>query len=106
MTARNDFIKTSLAGTVAIAIGGIGFRAKSYAFIIGANYCINLILTGIRNQKSVHIRSYCKIKDCQNVQIKTLCDTDERLFELKSKKDIFQTVFHLWPIFHTGLAGS
>src|SRR5690554_2980745 len=85
MTARREFLKKSLAGTAGIAIGGIGFSAKSYASIIGANDRINLAMIGIRNQGSVHIRSYCKIKDSHNVQIKTLCDTDEQLFESRSK---------------------
>ncbi|MFA5533598.1 MAG: Gfo/Idh/MocA family oxidoreductase [Mariniphaga sp.] len=85
MTARREFLKKSLAGTAGIAIGGIGFSAKSYASIIGANDRINLAIIGIRNQGSVHIRNYCKLKDSHNVQIKTLCDTDEELFESRSK---------------------
>ena len=85
MTARREFIVKSLAGTAGIAIGGIGFSAKSYASIIGANDRINLAIIGIRNQGSVHIRNYCRIKDSHNVQIKTLCDTDERLFDSRIK---------------------
>lgn len=85
MTARRDFIKSSLAGTAGIAIGGMGFSARSYASVMGANDRINLAVIGIRNQGKVHINSFCGLKDSHNVQIKTLCDTDERLFESRSK---------------------
>ena len=42
MTKRRDFIRKSALGTAGIAIGGIGFSAKSYASIIGANERINI----------------------------------------------------------------
>jgi len=82
---RREFIKKSVIGTAGIAIGGIGFSAKSYASIIGANERINLAVIGIRNQGTVHINSYCGLKDSHNVVVKTLCDTDELLFEPASK---------------------
>lgn len=63
----------------------IGFNAKSYASIVGANDRINMAVIGIRNQGSVHIGSYCRLKDTHNVRIKTLCDTDERLFDSRTK---------------------
>lgn len=85
MTARREFIKSSLAGTAGIAIGGIGFSAKSYASVMGANDRINIAVIGIRNQGKVHINSFCGLRDSHNVQIKTLCDTDERLFASRSK---------------------
>ena len=47
---------------------------------IGANDRINLAVIGIRNQGTVHINSFCGLKDSKNVIIKTLCDADERLF--------------------------
>ncbi len=90
MTKRRDFIKTGVAGAAGLAIGGIGFTARSYASIIGANDRINLAIIGIRNQGTVHINSFCSLKDSKNVVIKTLCDTDEQLFppavEAVSKK--------------------
>src|SRR5207249_2534632 len=49
MTKRRDFIKTSV-GAAGLAIGGIGFNARSYAAIVGANDRINLAVIGIRNQ--------------------------------------------------------
>ena len=80
MTKRRDFIKTSVAGAAGLAIGGIGFNARSYASIVGANDRINLAVIGIRNQGTVHINSYCDLKNSKNVIVKTLCDADERLF--------------------------
>ena len=47
---RREFIKKSAVGTAGIAIGGLGFTARSYSSIIGANERINLAVIGIRNQ--------------------------------------------------------
>jgi len=91
MTKRRDFIKKSVLGTAGIAIGGIGFSSKSYASIIGANDRINLAVIGIRNQGSFHIESWCKLKESHNVFLKTLCDTDEQLFDSRSKMVIEKT---------------
>ena len=85
MAKRREFIKKSALGTAGIAIGGIGFTSKTYASIIGANDRINMAVIGIRNQGSVHINTWCDLKDSHNVTIKTLCDTDELLFESRSK---------------------
>ncbi|MEJ7768590.1 MAG: Gfo/Idh/MocA family oxidoreductase [Chitinophagaceae bacterium] len=85
MTKRRGFIKNSMMGAAGVAIGGMGFSAKSYRAIPGANDRITVGVIGIRNQGSVHIDSWCKLKDSHNVRIKTLCDTDEQLFESRSK---------------------
>jgi len=82
MTKRRTFIKESVMGAAGVAIG---LNAKSYASIMGANDRVNLAVIGIRNQGSVHIDSYCKLKDTHNVRIKTLCDTDEALFASRLK---------------------
>ena len=65
MTERRDFIKKSIMGAAGAAIG---FSAKSYASIMGANDRINMAVIGIRNQGSVHIDSWCKHKDSHNVR--------------------------------------
>ena len=91
MTKRREFIRKSVLGTAGIAIGGIGFSSKSYASIIGANDRINIGVIGIRNQGSFHIESWCKLNKSHNVQIKTLCDTDELLFDSRSKMVIETT---------------
>ncbi|MDT8303515.1 MAG: Gfo/Idh/MocA family oxidoreductase [Sedimentisphaerales bacterium] len=82
---RREFIKKGVMGTAGIAIGGIGFSAKSYSSIIGSNERINLAVIGIRNQGTVHIKSYCGLKNSHNVVVKTLCDVDELLFEPAAK---------------------
>jgi predicted dehydrogenase len=85
MTGRRNFIKQSILGTAGAAIGGMGFSAKSYASIIGANARINIAVIGIRGQGSAHINNWCDIKDQANVRLKTLCDTDEQFFAERSK---------------------
>ncbi len=85
MTKRREFIKKSALGTAGIAIGGMGLSSKAYSSIIGANERINVAVIGIRNQGSVHINNWCSIKNSHNVKIKTLCDTDELLFESRLK---------------------
>lgn len=91
MTKRREFIKKSALGTAGIAIGGMGFSAKTYGSIIGANERINVAVIGIRNQGSSHINSWCNIKDSHNVVIKTLCDVDEALFPSRTKMVVDKT---------------
>jgi hypothetical protein len=91
MTKRREFIKKSVLGTAGIAIGGIGFSSKSYDLIIGANERINIAVIGIRNQGSFHIENWCALKESHNVQLKTLCDTDELLFDSRSKMVVEKT---------------
>ena len=78
-------------GSAGIAMGGIGFSAKSYESIIGSNERIALAVIGIRNQGSFHIESWCNISKSHNVKLKTLCDTDEQLFDSRSKMVIDKT---------------
>ena len=82
MTKRRVFIKKSLAGAAGLAVG---LNARSYASIMGANERVNLAVIGIRNQGSVHINAFCKLKDSHNVRIGTLCDADEELFPSRSQ---------------------
>src|ERR1035437_7049161 len=91
MTKRRDFIKKSVVGTSALAIGGMGFSSKSYASIIGANDRINLGQIGVRNQGTVHINSWCGLKDSHNVRVKTICDTDEALWPKATKTILDKT---------------
>ena len=85
MTERRDFIKQSLKGAAGVAIGGMGFSAKSYASIIGSNERINMAVIGIRGQGNAHINSYCALKNSKNVWLTTLCDTDEQFFAERAK---------------------
>ena len=86
MTKRREFIKTGVIGTAGIAIGGLGFSAKSYGSIVGSNDRLNVALIGIRNQGGYHIERWCAIGKSHNVRLKTLCDADERLFDSRSAK--------------------
>lgn len=85
MVKRRDFIKKSIMSSAGIAIGGMGLSAKSYNSIIGSNDRINVGIIGIRNQGTVHINAWCALKDSRNIRVKTLCDTDELLFNSRSK---------------------
>lgn len=85
MEKRRDFIKKSLMGTAGIAIGGMGFSAKSYASITGANERLTIAVIGIRGRGISHIEAYSQLKDSHNVRLKTLCDTDEQFFAPRSK---------------------
>ena len=82
---RRDFIKKSTLGAAGIAIGGMGFSAKSYSSIVGANERINLAVIGIGGRGTAHINAWCNLKDSHNVYLKTLCDTDEKFFAPRSK---------------------
>ncbi len=85
MTKRREFIKKSVSGAAGIAMGGLGFSAKSYGSIIGANDRINLAVIGIRNQGTVHLNRFCALRDSHNVVVRTLCDPDELLFDPASR---------------------
>ncbi len=91
MTQRRDFIKKSLIGGTGLAIGGIGFSAKSYASIMGSNDRINVAVIGIRGRGVSHINAWCDLKDSHNVRLKTLCDVDEQFFDPRSKTVLDKT---------------
>ncbi|MCA9149982.1 MAG: Gfo/Idh/MocA family oxidoreductase, partial [Planctomycetales bacterium] len=78
---RRDFLKSSAIGAAGIAVSRIGRSAKSYAAIVGANERINLAVIGVRNQGTVHLRQWCELRDSHNIQVSSICDTDEALFE-------------------------
>ncbi len=85
MEKRRDFIKKSALGAAGIAIGGMGFSAKSYASVLGANERINIAVIGIRGRGTSHIDGWCTLRDSHNVRLTTLCDTDEQFFGPRSK---------------------
>jgi predicted dehydrogenase len=91
MTERREFIKKSIIGTAGIAIGGMGFTARSYGSIIGANDRINVAVIGIRSRGTDHINNLCKLKDSHNVRLTTLCDADEQFFAERSKTVLDKT---------------
>jgi predicted dehydrogenase len=77
---RREFLQRSTIGTAGLTVGGLGFSAKSYAAIKGANERLNVAVLGIRNQGTVHLREFCGLKASHNVQVRTVCDPDEALF--------------------------
>lgn len=82
---RRDFIKKSLVGTAGIAIGGLGFSAKSYGSILGSNERITVAVIGIRSQGKGHMEKWCTLNKNRNVFLKTICDVDENLYAERAK---------------------
>ena len=81
--SRRKFVKTMAVGTAGITIGGMGFSAKSYGRIIGANERVNVAVIGIRGMGQSHISSYQKVK---NAAVVALCDVDSNLFDERIKR--------------------
>jgi NADH/NAD ratio-sensing transcriptional regulator Rex len=92
MEKRRDFIKKSALGAASIAIGGIGFSAKSYSSIIDSNERINFAVTGVRNLGKNHIDELYQLKDISNIRVITICDADEQFFGERSKTILNKTV--------------
>ncbi|HRE51139.1 MAG TPA: Gfo/Idh/MocA family oxidoreductase [Flavitalea sp.] len=80
MQDRRNFIRKSVLGTAGVMIGGMGFSAKSYGSIMGANARLTVAVIGISGRGTSHISSFCSMKDNQNVRLKTLCDVDEKFW--------------------------
>ena len=97
MTKRRDFIKKSVLGTAGIAIGGMGFSARSYASVIGSNERLNIAVIGIRSRGVEHIESWCSLNKTHNVNLITLCDADESFFAERSKTVTEKTGCQTFP---------
>jgi predicted dehydrogenase len=87
MTQRRDFIKKSILGTAGITIGGMGFSAKSYASIIGANDRFRMAVCGVNGRGKSHISGF---SGQDNVELVYLVDPDsdvlnKRISTLKEK---------------------
>ena len=54
-SSRRDFLKKSTLGAAGITIGAMGFTAKSYARIAGANDKLNVALVGLGRRYSAYI---------------------------------------------------
>ncbi len=78
MTNRRDFIKKSALGTAGITIGGMGFSAKSYASILGANDRFRIAVCGLNGRGKSHINGF---GGQENVEIVYLVDPDRQLLE-------------------------
>ena len=91
MTKRREFIKKSILGTAGIAIGGMGFSARSYGSIVGSNERIALAVIGIRGRGGDHIDAWCALRENRNLRLKTICDVDEQFFNERVKTIIDKT---------------
>ena len=79
LRSRREFIKSGVLGTAGAHLA-MGMSAKSYSAIVGANERIQVAVIGLRNQGTVHLASWCALKDSHNVQVRSVCDVDESLF--------------------------
>ena len=78
MTQRRDFIKKSILGTAGITIGGMGFSAKSYASILGANDRFRMAVCGLNGRGKAHINGFT---GQDNVELAYLVDPDSHVLE-------------------------
>lgn len=65
MTQRRDFIKQSILGTAGITIGGMGFSAKSFASILGANDRFLMAVCGLNGRGKSHIQGFSGQKNVE-----------------------------------------
>ena len=78
LRSRREFIKSGVLCTAGAHLA-MGLSAKSYSAIVGANERIQVAVIGLRNQGTVHLASWCALKDSHNVQVRSVCDVDESL---------------------------
>jgi len=85
---RRSFLKKTALGTTGLTLGAatLGFSAKSYNSIIGANERINMCTIGVRGQGNGHLRQWAGMAKKDNVFLKTICDVDETLYADRVKE--------------------
>jgi len=78
--SRRAFIKNTVKGTAAIALGGMlpGFSAKSYASIIGANERVRVGMMGVNSRGLALASNYARIPGCEVISVS---DVDSRAAE-------------------------
>lgn len=76
MKQRREFLKKSALGATGIAIGAMGFSAKSYASIMGANDRFRIAVCGVNGRGKTHIREFSERDD---VEIVYLVDPDQQV---------------------------
>ncbi|MCB8999557.1 MAG: Gfo/Idh/MocA family oxidoreductase [Bacteroidales bacterium] len=90
MTTRRQFIKKAGLSTAALAIGGLGFPAKSYARIMGSNDRLNVAYIGCGRRVPAYYPPV--IYKPNNVELLYICDVMEKqrtrvMEDLKGKID-------------------
>ena len=78
MTQRREFIKKSILGTAGITIGGLGFSARSYRQIKGANDRFRHAVCGVNGRGKSHISGF---GGQENVELAYLVDPDSQVLE-------------------------
>ncbi len=79
---RRDFVKSSAAVSAGAAVG-IGALKNSTAAWAGANDKLKVAVLGIRGRGKSHLNGFM---DQENVEVATICDIDENLFEDRLKE--------------------
>lgn len=81
---RRDFVKKVGLGTAGLTFGGaaMGFSAKSYSQVIGANDRIRIANVGVNSRGKAHISGFAQ---CPNVSISYICDVDSRAAQVAAK---------------------
>lgn len=74
--SRRDFIRKTTLGTAAIALGGLGFSASSYARIRGANDRLNIAMIGCYRRFNALMESLPKL--ASDLSIVYVCDVDQK----------------------------
>jgi len=72
---RRDFVKSAALTTAGLTIGGLGFSAKSYSRIIGANNRINFASVGTNGRGLANIHA---VLSCTDTAVTHVCDVDRR----------------------------
>jgi len=75
---RRDFIRKTAVGTTGIAIGGMGFTARSYARIMGSNERIHFAVIGVHSRGNAHIAAISK--DPRGT-VSHICDVDSQVLD-------------------------
>ncbi len=75
--SRREFIKEMSMGSAGLAIGGLGlgFTAKSYRNIIGANERIRVAVIGTNSRGLSHVGAFSKLTGSE---IAYICDVDDK----------------------------
>lgn len=81
--SRRSFIKRSAIGAAGITIGGMGFSAKSYALILGANDRFRIAVCGVNGRGKSHISGFGGLN---NVEVACLVDPDRQVLENRVKE--------------------
>jgi predicted dehydrogenase len=79
---RREFVKSAAVLSAGAAVG-LGALRRSSAAWAGANDRVRVAVIGINGRGKDHLNG---LLDLENVEVATLCDVDENLFEPRSKQ--------------------